>query len=71
MQEIIVQQEPTKEQLISQLKDIRIAERGVLLQGGDPFPTTQREKGMIVAELTTKHGMTHKAIAVAVTMGVG
>lgn len=65
----IVQQEPTKEQLIHQLKDIQTAERWIILEGGNPLHMTQREKGMIVVELTTKHGMTHEQVAFAVTMG--
>lgn len=59
----------TKDQLLDHLRQIRVAERGALILGADPFPATVREKGCIVQELTEKHGMTHEQIAFATTMG--
>jgi len=63
--------EPTKDQLLAQLRQIRLSERGALILGDDPFPATVHEKGRIVQELTEKHGMTHRDIAFVTTMGAG
>jgi len=65
------EQEPaaTKDELLEQLRQIRVSERGALLLGNDPFPATIHEKGRIVQELTEHHGMTHQDITFMITLG--
>lgn len=65
----IVVEEPTKDQLLAHLREIRFAERGALILGDNPFPATAHEKGRIIQALTEKHGMTHKDIAFQTRMG--